>query len=215
MRRALVLRPAPGNAATCARLTARGIAAVALPLFAVRPVAWTIPAEAHDALLLTSANAVRHAGDGLARLAHLPVWAVGEATATAARAAGLRVAGTGADGIADVAARAGTTRLLHLAGRDHVALPGTTQVVVYASEALPRRSAELAAAEDAVALLHSPRAARVFAALLPVPPAHVRIAALSDAVAAAAGSGWARCLVADARSDAALVDAAAALAIDP
>ena len=52
MTRVLVLRPEPGNAETCARLRARGIDAVGMPLFAVVPVDWTCPdPAAFDALL--------------------------------------------------------------------------------------------------------------------------------------------------------------------
>ena len=72
-RRALVLRPEPGAAATLERLAAAGVVGEAMPLFRVLPRAWSPPAGAFDALLLTSANAVRHGGEGLARVRHLPV----------------------------------------------------------------------------------------------------------------------------------------------
>ena len=48
--------------------------------------------------MLTSANAIRHGGAGLERLRSLPVHAVGEATAAAAREAGFAVAGIGEGG---------------------------------------------------------------------------------------------------------------------
>jgi uroporphyrinogen-III synthase len=55
-----VLRPEPGNAATCARAATAGFAPLALPFFAVRAIAWATPDPAHyDALVLTSANALR------------------------------------------------------------------------------------------------------------------------------------------------------------
>ncbi len=77
-----VLRPEPGNAATAARIAAAGARTIRLPLFAVGPLAWTPPDPAvHDALLLTSANAVRQAGPGLAGYRTLPVHAVGAAPA--------------------------------------------------------------------------------------------------------------------------------------
>ena len=58
-----VLRPEPGNGATAARIEELGFRAIRLPLFAVRALAWTMPDAAdHDALLLTSANAVRFGG---------------------------------------------------------------------------------------------------------------------------------------------------------
>ena len=62
MRRVLVLRPEPGAAATVKRARARGLDAVAIPLFEIEPLAWEAPpAGGFDGLLLTSANAVRHA----------------------------------------------------------------------------------------------------------------------------------------------------------
>ena len=65
-----VLRPEPGASATLGRAQAMGLAAFAMPLFAVEPVAWTAPApHDFDALLLTSANAVRHAAKSWALLA--------------------------------------------------------------------------------------------------------------------------------------------------
>ncbi|WP_341208622.1 uroporphyrinogen-III synthase [uncultured Sphingomonas sp.] len=213
MTRALVLRPEPGNARTCAALAAAGIAPVAVPLFEAVPLAWSPPDPvAYDALLLTSAQAVRLAGDGLARLAGLPVIAVGGATADVARAAGLDVAIVGNGDAAAAVARAGAfPRLLHLAGREHVAQPGVATITVYASEPLPVPSDALAAAIDGVAMLHSARAAARFALLTnDLPRGRVRIAALSPAIAAAAGSGWACVIVAGQPNDRALIDAIAA-----
>ena len=69
MRRVLVLRPEPGASATVERARERGLDAVAIPLFEIEPLAWEAPeAGSFDGLLLTSANAVRHGGEGLASL---------------------------------------------------------------------------------------------------------------------------------------------------
>ncbi len=65
-----------------------GYEAVVVPLFEVVPVAWDADPEQFDAVAMTSANAARHGGAGLARFTHLPLFAVGEATADAAREAG-------------------------------------------------------------------------------------------------------------------------------
>lgn len=212
-RRAWVLRPEPGAGATVARLEAAGVRATALPLFAVAPVAWTMPAGGFDALLLTSANAVRHGGD-LAAVRGLPVAAVGATTAAAARARGLDVRWTGAgDAAAAAALVPAGTRLLHLAGRDRVAVPGAVAVTVYDSLVRDLDRNALAPMAGGVVLLHSARAARRFAEL-GHGLADVRVAALSAAVAEAAGSGWRRVAVAAAPTDADLVAAAASLAID-
>ena len=216
--RALVIRPEPGNARTVAALRARGVEATGVPLFAVRALDWMVPdAGAFDALLLTSANAVRVGGAGLTALAALPVVAVGAATAAAARAAGLRVVVTGdGDAAAAVAAAGGGfPRLLHLAGREHVELPGVARVITYASEHVAVAPGALSVAMDGVVLLHSARAAARFAELAAdLPRDRVSVVALSASVADAAGTGWARVAVADAPNDARLIEAAMRM-IDP
>lgn len=216
---AVVLRPEPGAAATAARLAAAGVAVRRCPLFATAPVAWTADPDGHDALFLTSANAVRLAGPGLSALADLPVLAVGEATAAAARRSGLRVALTGIAGAAELlaAARArGFAKPLHLAGRDRIA-SGLAAVTVYRSDPAPVAADDVRGWVGHVALLHSARAARRFAALVDmhgVDRARVGIAALGQSSADAAGPGWAALAVADRPGDALLVARAAAL-IDP
>ena len=96
MTRVLVLRPEPGASATVDRARAMGLDAVATPLFEVEPLDWDVPeASGFDGVLLTSANALRHGGDGLQALRGLKAYAVGDATAQAAREAGFDVAATG------------------------------------------------------------------------------------------------------------------------
>lgn len=213
MRPVAVLRPEPGNAATCARIEARGWRPLALPLFAVRPLDWALPDLGDiDTLLLTSANTLRHAGPTLAALLSLPVVAVGEATAAAARAAGFRVALTGAGNAGDAVAQAeqeAPRRWLHLGGREHRLPPAMRSIAVYASEPLTVDPAPLA---GTVALLHSPRAAARLAALAaPFTRPTIRVAAISPAAAMAAGSGWDALAIAARPTDAALLEAAAAL----
>lgn len=218
-RRLAVLRPEPGNAATASRAEAAGFAVLRLPLFAVVPLAWTPPdARDHDALVLTSANAVRHAGAELDRFTALPVIAVGEQTAAATRAAGLAVAAVGtsdAVALSALLAERGITRALHLGGRDHAAVAGVTRAVaVYANEPIAVEPADLAGITGQVALLHSSRAAQHLAALLDaaaISRADVTLAAFSAAIAAAAGTGWRAVAVAAVPSDAALFAAIAAL----
>lgn len=216
--KALVLRPEPGNAATAARLAALGVETIRCPLFAVAPLAWSPPDPARfDALLLTSANAARHARSDLSTLAALPVLAVGEATAAAARAAGLRVALTGAADAATLLAVArarGWRHPLHLAGRHRRALPGVEAVAVYDAPPLPVAAATVRGWAGAAALLHSARAARRLAALIDaagMDRATIALAVLSPAVGQAAGAGWRACEAASAPTDAALVACARAL----
>ncbi|MDO7841545.1 uroporphyrinogen-III synthase [Sphingomonas immobilis] len=214
-----ILRPEPGNAATRARAAAAGFETLRLPLFEIAARAWTHPDPAgHDALLLTSANAVRSAGP-LGALAALPVVTVGDSTAAAARAAGLTVVATGDSDAAALSALLiahGFSRVLHLAGEDRTpAPPGVTRTeTVYASEPLAVPPERLALLTGTTALLHSARAARTLAALLDaaaIPRAGITVAAFSPAIAQAAGSGWSTVATAAAPTDAALLDAVRAL----
>lgn len=201
-----VLRPEPGNTATTTRIAALGQVALRLPLFAVRPVAWK-PADpaAYEALLLTSANAVRHAGPQLQPLRSLPVIAVGEATAAAARTAGFAVRATGKS---TAAALDLPLRVLHLAGRDHHAVAGADTRIVYDSVAL---CPDLSPLVGGVALVHSARAGRRLAELVPG-RSSIAVAAISAAAAEAAGSGWRAVAVAAQPTDEATIAVAFTLA---
>ena len=210
----LIIRPQPGADATAARVRAAGHHALLMPLFDVRPIEWELPtAERFDALLLTSSNAVRHAGDQLKAFHELPAVAVGSATARAAKQAGLAVAITGTLDVTDVLARAheaGYRRLLWLAGRDRITVSGPDDLTmlirdVYRSEALPapKNFSEAVSLAQAV-LLHSPRAATHFAGLCDtkgIDRAQIKIAALSPGIATGAGKGWKSVIVAPSPSD--------------
>ena len=221
----MILRPEPGNAVTAARLRDAGLKPLSLPLFEVRALDWTPPDPAgFDGLLLTSANALRHGGSGLAPLHGLPVLAVGGATAEAARTAGFAVAQTGATDVADLLQDApGFERLLWLTGRDRTTITHpplaariAATIPVYASNAIPLADAALLRGN--VALIHSARAGAQLAAELDlhaIPRGAVRIAAISGKAAAAAGPGWGAIAIAAAPNDEAMIAAARPLAIDP
>lgn len=212
----LLLRPEPGAAATAARAAELGLEALCYPLFAVEPLDWTAPQPADfDALMLTSANAPRMGGPGLARYgATLPVWCVGEATARAAREAGLtvaRVVGPDAAALAAALARAGHRRVLHPGGVEvrPLAEPGLEirRVAVYrAAEAGDAAGLAPLLARGPLALVHSPRAAARLAAL--VPPERrgdLALVAISASAARAAGTGWQALLVASSPDDRAML----------
>ena len=190
MKPLLILRPEPGNSATAARARALGLIPVQRPWFAIGALPWAAPdPAAFDGLLLTSANAIRHGGPELAKLKTLDVFAVGEATAEAARSAGFRVAMTGAGGVdALLAMLPGQQRLLHLTGADHRRADTrhlvTSQAVYLAAPLMP----EIPAGEQ-VALVHSPRAGARLADLARNRSA-TAIAAISAAAARACGDGW-------------------------
>lgn len=212
----LVLRPEPGCSATVGAAQVLGLDARAAPLFTVEPRVWTAPdAAAFDLLLVGSANAFRHGGAHLAAFRSLPVHAVGEATAEAARAAGFTVAQSGTGGLQRVLDDVPPgTRLLRLAGEERIELappPGVSmeEVVVYASVPRPLDPAVLPAlAGGALVLLHSAEAARHFAsecARLKVDRSAIALATIGPRVTAAAGQGWREVEAAEQPSDAALL----------
>jgi uroporphyrinogen-III synthase len=211
----LVLRPQPGADETAARARALGLEPIVAPLFAVRPLAWTAPDPAgFDAVMLTSASAARQAGGGLTPFHDLPCYAVGEATAAAAREAGfadIRIGPDDGAALLLMMAQDGVASAFHACGEDHLALGhpaiSVARVPVYAAEAVTRLPV---APEGMLALLHSPRAAALLGALVPDRSA-VEIAAISARTARAAGDGWKRVAVAAQARDHALLELAAKL----
>lgn len=193
----LLTRPEP-QAAACARaFGARhpAVPVVIAPVIAIRPRAFALPAA--GALIVTSRNA----------LPALPpeargrvVWCVGEATARAAAAAGLRPAGWAEDAaglIALLRERRPEGPLTHVAGEHRAAdLAGSlaaaglavTVTVAYAQEPRPLGDAALrllAGAAPVLLPLFSPRSARLAAVQIPPGGAPLRVVAMSAAVASA------------------------------
>lgn len=232
----LVTRPQPEAARTAARLTALGHEVVVAPLLSTIVVDWQLPVVMPEAVAFTSAAAVRLAGPQLMRLRHLPVFAVGEATAAAAREAGFEgvaggtsecvtvpahlLGGTAAALFAQISA-SGLTRVLYLAARDRAARalpPGVELRVVYAATLLPELPqpvlSALAAGVIELTLLYSARTAAHFATLADaagLDHGQLRIAALSSQVLAAAGPGWASAVVTPQPTETALLSAAGLL----
>jgi uroporphyrinogen-III synthase len=199
----VVIRPQPGCAATVQAAQGMGLDAFGHPLFEIVPLGWQAPdAASFDALLIGSANALRHGGPALERYRGIPAYAVGETCAAAVRDAGLDVAGIGEGGLQALlgSLHRDHSRLLRLTGRERVALsppPGISIVerVTYASE--PQlMSPELAKvlAGDALVLLHSGEAAKHFVAQCDaqgIARGAIVIAALAPRIAEIAGGGWA------------------------
>ena len=184
----LVTRPLPDGAATASALRARGFEVLLAPMLRFEPVAFQEDADAsYGAVVATSANALRGIEARLPNspLLKLPLFAVGEHTAQAARAAGFAnviSANSDAEGLRErilgsVKAKAlkKTSPLLYLAGADLARdLPGelgdrgftvvTQTTYRMAAVADLPEAARKAFATDAVeAVLHySRRSARAF-----------------------------------------------------
>jgi uroporphyrinogen-III synthase len=221
----IILRPQPAAETTMARANALGFDAVSMPLFALEPVDWTLPDGTFDAVLITSANALRNGGAGLSAITYLPVLAVGDASAKMAKSAGFDVAITGnRDGAAILAQaiNAGFRNIIWLAGAEHMPLDADpeislTTIVTYQSRALdPSPDLTNLLAIPCVVALHSARAAAYFSAYCEqycIDIAHISLAVLSPAIAAAAGTGWRQVAIADAPNDMALLSAAQSIAM--
>lgn len=213
-----VLRPEPGNRVTASAIEAAGRRAIRLPLFAVTPMPWVAPDAARfDALIATSANVFRHGGHGLDAVRGLPVHAVGEVTAEAARRAGFSVAAMGTRGSAELIEQArgmGVASALHLAGRERTIASDDVIaeiVTVYASDPLPVSVEEAARLDGAVALVQSARAAVRLGEIVS-DRSTIALVTVSLAVSEAAGPRWERVVTADGPDGNALIDAALALA---
>ena len=216
MVRVLVLRPEPGASATVERARAMGLDAVATPLFEVEPIEWDVPeASGFDGLLLTSANALRHGGDGLQALRGLKAYAVGDATAQAAREAGFDVAATGDAGVERLLGSIEPDlKLLHLCGVDRRGSDGARQKITEIPVYRSRTVDDVELTDVDAALIHSPRAGARLAELTTDKSA-MTIIAISQAAADSAGDGWRAVKVADQPTDEALLALAARLCNKP
>ena len=198
----LILRPIDGALQTERRAKDLGLTAMVDPLFKVESIAWSCPAaENFDALLLTSANALRYGGAQLVDYLSLPVLAVGEKTAAKAEKTGFRVVKTGAAGARELLGEVELEpyrSILWLAGEQHAELMVEGRhletVPVYRSRAIPLgEQASASLADETAILLHSARAARHFVSeldRLQLPKSKHHVLAFSKNVAEAAGQGW-------------------------
>lgn len=220
----LVVRPEPGLTTTLDAAKDMGLNAVGYPLFEIRAVSWECPDPASiDALLIGSANAIRHGGDALQKLTDRPVYAVGKATAEAAQDAGFTIASVGTGGLQNVLDEVPAgAKLLRLAGAEHVPLEAPEGVSVdtrIAYEAVPLELPEpLRALQELglTVLLHSAAAARQFdaeAQRMALHRGRISLITIGPRVASAAGKGWADIHVSRAPNDSAMLELARAQSI--
>jgi len=199
----LVTRPHPDDEATAAALRERGFEVLRAPMLRFEPVKFSDDEDAaYGAVIATSANALRAIAPQLAgsRLVKLPLFAVGEHTAAAAREAGFTLVITAKGDasalrdlvLASVKAKAlkKASPMLYLAGADlardlagelgergFTVVTQTTYRMVPLS-GLPRETCDAFAANGVEAVLqYSRRSARAF--LESVRAAGVEISALA------------------------------------
>nr|WP_313518888.1 uroporphyrinogen-III synthase [Brevundimonas diminuta] len=196
IRRVWVTRAEPGAARTADRLTALGFTPIVAPLLTLAPLPGALDAApdpaAVAALALTSPNGVEAFAPLIPRFRRHPVFAVGDATAEAGRAAGFADVRSAAGDIHAlarlIAAEAPPGPLLAPGAREPAGdLPAllpdrpVQRLPVYAAF---ETHAPAPGAFDAV-MLHSPRAARALASDLPRAASSGRIAiCISEAAAA-------------------------------
>nr|WP_255536316.1 uroporphyrinogen-III synthase [Pacificimonas pallii] len=196
-------RPERQSRRTAARLAGLGHSALASPLLKIVPARWPVPDERPGAIFLTSANAV--AGGVPDILLDVPVYAMGRASADAARRAGLlHVESLQAAGAADLyekAAARGVRSALHLCGRDltdAAVPPGMTirHVMTYAAEACPLSADAIDALRGGkvdLTLLYSSRTAARFASevdRLAIRRGAQAVVLIGPALETVIGSGW-------------------------
>ncbi|MEO0441484.1 MAG: uroporphyrinogen-III synthase [Pseudomonadota bacterium] len=198
----LILRPRDSALRTAAKVRDLGLEPIVDPLFELESIDWAPPdVSQFDSLLLTSANAVTFAGPALEKFSDLPVLAVGEKTAEAARKAGLTIAESGNGGAAELLAGLPDDRyvqMLRLTGKDHVALDPSGRKIenrkVYQARSLPLgHDARHQLASGCAVLLFSARAGQILESQLQlarVSPGSSRIFALSDNIAAGLALTW-------------------------
>jgi uroporphyrinogen-III synthase len=216
----LAIRPEPGLASTLALGRAMGLAMHGHALSRVVPVEWELPdVSRFDALLIGSANAMRMGGEKLARLAHLPVHAVGEATAREARLAGFTIERLGKGGLQTVLDKVTPpVRYLRLVGNEYVDLDwpgGVTFEPVQVYEVKPLRFGDDAARllrSKTIVLLHSAAMTRQFISeckRLDIDRSLITLAAMGERIAAPARKnaqgGWASIHIPHTPSDEALL----------
>ena len=216
MRKVVVVRPEPGASETLAKARELSLEPVSVPLFDIEAMDWAMPDGAFDGVLLTSANAVRQAGDALQELRALPAYAVGDATAEAARDAGFDIKATGDAGVERLLGSIDQElRLIHLCGEDRkqvTARQEITPVAVYRSKAVV--GPKLDRLNGNVVLVHSPRAGARLGELVE-DKSDIAIVAISKAAADAAGGGWESVQAANEPTDDAMLALAAELCNKP
>jgi uroporphyrinogen-III synthase len=181
---ALITRPIDDTGPLAAALAARGVVAVSEPLLTIRPIAGAAPdLDGVQALLFTSANGARAFAAAAARR-DLPVFAVGEATADAARRLGFAMVASAGGAVEALAALAaarldpGGGALLHAAGSvvagDLAGLLAAAgfrvrRAVLYAADPAaaisPGTATRLRERQIAAAFFFSPRTAAQFVTL--------------------------------------------------
>lgn len=179
MKKLILLRPNTGALQSAAIARGYGFDPIIAPASEIHPLPWDMPpAHDFDAIMITSANALRMANksqtkDALRQYSHLPLFAVGQATAQLARDMGFTIAAIGKGGakaLWPLIREYGAKNIVRLVGRDYVPLDDKpvnfTTIMTYEARALPMHSAleKLLQQNDGphIFAFHSARAVQIF-----------------------------------------------------
>jgi uroporphyrinogen-III synthase len=191
-----ITRAEPGASATAARVAALGYLPVASPLLRLEPTGEPVDLDDVAALAFTSINGVRAFADASA-VRDLPAYAVGDATAEAARAAGFTEVASADGDVSALAALLASARPKGLVLHPGAAEPAGDLVGALAQSGIAVRPLALYRAVDAeptealtlwerlsAVLIHSPRAGRALEVLMAARAApNLRAVVISPAAA--------------------------------
>lgn len=197
----LILRPIEGAQKTAISAEKAGLNVVVAPLFEIRPLPWHAhAADQYDAIMFSSANALKMAGPNLQEYKALPALAVGPVTRQACEAAGFDVmvsGGSGVQSLADNLPEGTYDRILRLTGKDYTSVQSDRSIdhiAIYESACIGlSQPAQAALKSGSIILIHSIRSAQKLLAEMKKNGIAVdknHIIAISSKAAEAAGNGW-------------------------
>lgn len=158
----LILRPTDGALQSAAVARELGFDPIIASASKICALDWEAPDPSEfDAIMITSANALRHGGDVIMQYRYLPMFAVGKATAKLATDMGFNIAAIGQGGakaLWPLIVSHGAKNILRLVGRDYVTVNSDLNVrtiMTYEARALPM-------ADDLMALMMDTNAPHIF-----------------------------------------------------
>ncbi len=145
MTKLILLRPKEGAEQSAIIAREKGFDPIIAPATEIMSLPWrNPPAQDFDAIMITSANALRYGGEAIGQYKHLPLFAVGRATAKLARDMGFTIAAMGKGGaktLWPMISQYGAKNILRLVGRDYVHIAdqhiNIHTITVYEAIALP------------------------------------------------------------------------------
>ncbi len=139
----ILLRPIEGALQSAQIARDIGLEPIIAPASEIRPLSWDAPsASKFDAIMITSANALRINQEKVTPYRHLPFYAVGQATAKLAKQMGFTIAGLGSGGakaLWPLLEQDSRQHVLRLVGTDHIPIASDkiTSIITYKAMALP------------------------------------------------------------------------------